>query len=258
MNSTIINVTDISPVTRDTDAAELGATVYERLSRLLAALPDAAWDVTTECDPWTVADMVRHMVGAAKGHISLRETIRQTRYGSKHAEDYGGSDLDAMNDLQIRDHADLGPAELRAAIDALGAKAVTKRMKQPWFIRRINVPNAPGGNMPDGSPESIRLGHLFDAILTRDVWLHRLDIARAVGTELTADDVDRRIIEDVVGDWAERHGQPFELRLTGPAGGPYVAGSDGERLEMDAIEFARVLSGRTPSTSSLTDVKVLF
>ena len=36
-------------------------------------------------------------------------------------------------------------------------------------------------------PESLTLGQLFTVILTRDVLLHRLDIARASGRELTVD-----------------------------------------------------------------------
>ncbi len=63
---------------------------------------------------------------------------------------------------------------------------------------------------------------------------------------------DGRIVANVVADWAPRHGQPFVLELTGPAGGIYAAGSDGVRLQMDAIEFCRTLSGRETDTGILT------
>ena len=52
------------------------------------------------------------------------------------------------------------------------------------------------------------------------------------------------LIADVVAEWAERHGQPYRLHLTGPAGGTWSAGSGGPELELDAVEFCRVLSGR--------------
>ena len=40
------------------------------------------------------------------------------------------------------------------------------------------------------------------------------------------------------------HGEPFDLVLTGSAGGHFVSGTDGEQVEIDAVEFARILAGR--------------
>jgi hypothetical protein len=58
---------------------------------------------------------------------------------------------------------------------------------------------------------------------------------------LTADH-DGVLVDDVVHEWAERHGEPFTLHLTGPAGGTW--GSGGPKLEFDAVEFCRSISGR--------------
>ncbi len=55
---------------------------------------------------------------------------------------------------------------------------------------------------------------------------------------------DGRIVADVVVEWAGRHGQPFRLTLTGPAGGRWTSGTGGEELELDAVEFCRITSGR--------------
>jgi hypothetical protein len=95
-------------------------------------------------------------------------------------------------------------------------------------------------------------GYLLDVIQTRDPWLHRVDICRATGRELvlTAEH-DGRLVADVVADWAARHGEPFDLILTGPAGGRFVVGTGGPVIEIDAIEFCRVLSGRAPGTGLL-------
>jgi hypothetical protein len=89
-------------------------------------------------------------------------------------------------------------------------------------------------------------GYLVEVILTRDTWMHRMDIARATGrpTELTADH-DGRIVADVVDEWSDRHRQPFRLELTGPAGGRF-GDADTDPLVMDAVDFCRVLSGRLP------------
>jgi hypothetical protein len=103
-----------------------------------------------------------------------------------------------------------------------------------------------------GEPETWRIGFLLDTILTRDPWMHRVDIARATGIDLVlTSEHDGRIIADVVAEWARRHGQPFTLTLTGPAGGHYTAGA-GEDITIDAVEFCRILSGRAPGTGLLT------
>ena len=57
---------------------------------------------------------------------------------------------------------------------------------------------------------------------------------------------DGRLVADMVGEWAQVHGEPFELHLTGPAGGDFSQGDDGEQVEMDALNFIRTLSGRLP------------
>jgi hypothetical protein len=90
-------------------------------------------------------------------------------------------------------------------------------------------------------------GYLIDVIITRDVWMHGIDIARAAGKELElTDDYDGRVIAYVVADWGRRHGRPFMLVLDSPVGGSYVQGGPGEAEEhrLDAVEFRRILSGR--------------
>ena len=49
--------------------------------------------------------------------------------------------------------------------------------------------------------------------------MHRIDLARAVGAspDMTGPHA-ARIVQDLVGDWARRHGRPFDLTLVGPAG----------------------------------------
>lgn len=60
---------------------------------------------------------------------------------------------------------------------------------------------------------------------------------------LTADH-DGVLVADVVAEWAGRHGRAYRLTLTGPAGGFWSQGADGESLDLDAVEFCRVVSGR--------------
>jgi len=89
------------------------------------------------------------------------------------------------------------------------------------------------------------LGYLFDIGFTRDVWMHRVDIARAVGAPLvlTAEH-DGRIVADIVAEWTQLHHDPFTLDLRGPACGTYTARGGDTPIRFDAVEFVRVLSGR--------------
>lgn len=248
----------ISPVTRDTDAAELAGAVYRSLLSELRALDASDWQRPTECAPWTVSDMVGHLIGAARANASVIEMVRQQAWGRRHRGDFEGNTLDATNALQIRDHAGLSPAERVERLAELAPAAVRGRMRTPRPLRGLPLPLDDGGSTPDGMPASLSLGHLMDVVYTRDVWLHRIDIARAVGRDVPLDPaVDGRVVADVVREWAGRHGQPFRLELTGPAGGRFVAGADGPELRHDAVEFCRALSGRAPADGLLT-WRVLF
>lgn len=250
--------TQITPISFATDAEQIARAVNERLLALLEQLQPADWEAPTECPGWTVSDMVGHIIGAAKAGGSFRETVRQQLWAMRHKGEYDGNDLDATNALQVRDHQGLTPSDrveaLRAALD----KAVAGRMHFPRPLRRIRVTLAPTGSTAEGMPSSLTLGHLMEVIYTRDVWLHHVDIARATGRPLPLDEaVDGRIVEDVVREWAGRHNRPFELVLTGPAGGVFRQGERGPRLEHDAVEFCRALSGRAPADGLLA-FRVLF
>ena len=211
------------------------------------------------CAPWTVADVVRHLVGAAKGHASFPQFARQAIYGARHKSEFDGNDMDAMNALQVADHGELSSTDLLSELETIAPKAVQKRMSRPKLIGRIRVPNAPGGSTAQGMPPSLTLGHLFTVVLTRDVFLHRIDIARAVGRDIEVDaDTEGRVIADVVAEWAERHGEPFRLTLSGPAGGRYAAGDGGPVLELDGLEMCWILSGRGLASHPLLETRVLF
>lgn len=254
----MITIDTIRRITRDGDAEQLATAAYDPLLALLDELSVEEWDAPTECPGWTVADMVGHLIGAAESYASVREQIRQQVWGFRHRREFDDNPLDAINALQIEDHRRLAPGERVAALRAAVAPSVRGRMRIPAAFRRISGSIAPGGSTAAGMPERDSLGHLVDVIITRDVWMHRVDIARATGRDLPLDaGTDGVIVADVVAEWAGRHGQPFELTLTGLAGGAFAQGDGGERLELDAVEFCRVLSGRAEG-DGLLGVRVLF
>jgi uncharacterized protein (TIGR03083 family) len=256
----IEDVAGIRPITRRTEAADVAGAAYRQLIGLLETLSPKDWDVPTECGGWRVSDMAGHLIGAAQANASVRHNVRQQMWGVRHRRAHGGNPLDAVNALQIADHADLSPQQRIDALMVIAPAAIRGRMRIPGPLRVVTIPMSAGGSAAAGMPRSVNLGRLLDVIYTRDIWMHTVDIARAVGRPLdAAPAVNRRIVADVVAEWARRHRQPFDLTLTGAAGGRYRAGNPGggARLEHDAVQFCRILSGREPG-HGLMATRVLF
>lgn len=246
----------ITPIAQQTDAREVALGAYDALIELLEGLDETAWASPTECPGWTVADMVGHVIGAAKAGASKRELVRQLVWGSRHRREYGGSQLDAFNALQVSEHRDLTPAQRIAVLRELAPRAVAGRMRTPGWLRRRSMAVDQAGSTA-GFPASASIAQFVDVIYTRDVWMHRVDVARVTGGGLALGPNDARIVEDVVLEWAGRHGEAVDLTLTGEAGGRFVHGDGGASLTLDAVEFCRILSGRAPGTGLLAE-KVLF
>src|SRR5262249_15477433 len=116
-------------------------------------------------------------------------------------------------------------------------------------LRRLPMPDKPVVN---GHAEAWSLGYAVDVVLTRDTWMHGIDTSSATGraARLTPEH-DGVLVADVVAEWAQRHAQPCRLHLAGPAGGAWAVGSGGPTLELDAVEFCRILSGPARATGLL-------
>jgi uncharacterized protein (TIGR03083 family) len=190
-----------------------------------------------------VRQLLAHLVGAAEATASLRETRRQQALGRKLRP--GAPVVDGMNEVQVRERADTTPSRLLADLASTAERGVRARRRLPAPVRMLRVPFGP--------PLGVRsVGYLMDRIYTRDAWLHRLDLTRATdGTPVLTREHDGRLVADVVQEWTGPHGQPFDLTLTGPAGGHWSNGTGGERLTVDAVEFCRILSGRAPGEGLL-------
>lgn len=245
------------------EADELARSTYAALLTDLATLSAEDWGRPTDCAGWTVRDMVAHLVGAAQGHASLAVFINQYVWGMRHRASFGGSGLDAMNQRQIDAQLGHPDAALPALLGDLAPRAVAGRSRRARVLGWAPIGLDEAGSWYEGMPTRTTMGELCAVILTRDVWAHRLDLARAVGTTPTLDPaVDGRVVADIVGDWAARHGQPFTLVLTGPAGGTFTAGRAGPTLTVDALDFARLMAGRRPDAvvpdSPLWATKALF
>jgi uncharacterized protein (TIGR03083 family) len=224
----------------------LAATEYDRFAAVLEGLTTSQWTRPTDCTAWDVRALACHVLGMAEFAASIREMRRQRRAAIQR----GGVWIDALNDLQVQERTALTPPQITRRFRTVGARAVRGRRRTPGIIRRRRMP------IPQPAGDTLEwwaIGYVTDVILTRDVWMHRVDITRATDRpmHLTADH-DGVLVADVVAEWATRHQQPYSLRLTGPAGGAWASGTGGSSLEYDAVEFCRILSGRDPGEGLLS------
>ena len=240
-------------------AMRLAETEYQRVTDAVDALQPEDWTRPTDCTDWDVHQLVAHITGQAKLVSTPVEILRQMR-AAKGRQQPGQAFIDALTAFQVEERQHLGPEELRAELHRVGPRAAKGRRRFPGFVRRRP---GPGEEVVNGIPEKWSLGYGTDVIFTRDAWMHRLDLARATSRDpvLTADH-DGVIIADVVAEWTRRHGRPYRLQLTGPAGGTWSSGTGGEEIVMDAAEFCRLLSGRSGhdggSSSGLLATQVPF
>ena len=246
MEERATDVASIPPI-KHREAMAITAEENARFLSLLESMTDADWSHQTDCAAWDVRKMALHLIGSADAQASPREFVHQLVAGRKVFKEIGGDHwVDGLNEVQIRDRSSMPSTVLAAAWKTSSDRALRARRRMPAPVRALPL-------LPLGPPVGRKpLGYLFDMGFTRDVWMHRVDVARPMGRELhlTAGH-DGRIVEDILAEWAKLHAEPFTLRLTGPAGGTYTQGSDGEQHELDAIEFVRILAGRASGSGVL-------
>ncbi len=225
----------------------LAETEFGRFAELMSSLSDADWERPTDCTAWDVRKVALHVLGSADAQASVREFLHQLRRGvpvNKEIDSHHW--VDGLNEVQIRERSHLSNSELVTKLSIVGPRAVKGRWRTPLPARYMPIPIGP----PIGWAP---LKYLLDVGFTRDVWAHRIDICHAIGRDMhLTPEHDGRLVADIVAEWGSIHREPFELVLEGPAGGKYSQGVDGERVEIDAIEFIRVLAGRESGTGILS------
>ena len=252
MTMTTIDVATLEPLTHH-EAMNLQQHELERTLRMLRSLDGEAWSTPTDCPAWDIRAMYQHVLGACEAGASMRENVHQLRRGRAYRKQHGGPLEAALSEVHVRERADLSPAQVVEQLAAIAPKTVRGRSRTPALVRN-HAKMAVDGPVH----ETWRLGYLIDTIYLRDLWMHRVDSAHALGQplELSADH-DGRIVADVVAEWARRHGQPFVLELAGLVGGTYVSDPDtpgAEHVSLDAVEFCRTLAGREQATGLLATV----
>jgi uncharacterized protein (TIGR03083 family) len=244
MTTTTTDVATMPTIDHD-QAMVLAEAEFARTLDLVRQLDTQEWRRPTVCEPWDVRAMFAHVVGMADAQASFRQFAHDYRAASKRSD---GLMIDAMTAAQVGDRDRLTPVQLVERLGEVAPRAVRARRRMPapvrWAVRMKQD--------PPFDTQRWKLGYLVDTIFTRDTWMHRLDICRATGREMVlTPGHDGRLVADVVAEWARRHGRPFSLVLSGPAGGRWTAAAGAEEIEMDALDFCWTLAGRAPGTGLL-------
>lgn len=233
---------------RRPEAKVLAEEELRRFAALAGSFTEPEWKLPTDCAGWDVRTMSLHVLGSADAQASFKEFLHQLRRGmplNKQIDSHHW--VDGLNELQVRERSKLSNHEIVEQLSTIGPNAVKGRWSTPPPMRSLPIPFGP----PIGWRP---LKYLLDVGFTRDVWAHRIDLCTATGRamELTPEH-DGRLVADLVAEWAQLHGEPFELVLDGPAGGKFSQGTDGDRVEIDAIEFVRTLAGRRSGAGVLAN-----
>ena len=220
-------------------AALIGQAEGQAALVLLGQLGDRDWQRPTDCTEWDVRTLVSHLVAQCEDGLRLGTMLRRELAGRRRYPDKAG--VDAHMAVQVHDHrAEPGP-ELAERFGLLWPRAVQARRRRPMALRRIIVSSG------DPSMSRFSIGYLLDIIYNRDLWMHRLDLARATGQPFQTGDHGRHIVAQVVRDLALAWpAAPVALELTGSAGGSWLVGwgEPAAVIQAEATAWMRALAGR--------------
>ena len=225
---------------RQPEATAIAESQNRALLHTLYLLDDDQWAAPTDCDAWSVKDIASHIWGWAESLVSFRETRRQVGQALRRRKELGNI-LDAQNQVQAEAGRRISTAELLLRLEESLPRMVRRRAAMGRYGKYVPIWGPPFGFS--------NLGYLTNVIFTRDVFMHRIDIARATGTDLELGTFEQRIVADIAREWARGGTGPVRLELTGPAGGTYVVGpTPHAKLTADAVEFCRLLAGRADAS----------
>jgi uncharacterized protein (TIGR03083 family) len=166
--SQITEAARIPYVTAD-EAYSLMKVELEKFLEVAEDLHPEEWAQPTACAAWTVRDIMAHQAGSYASGLGYRGLFKQLVTLPKP----GQLIEDAINEQQLRERANLSTDELVAEVRSAGPVAI-----QNWAygfrpFKALGIPHPIAGFL------SVR--HLMWVIHSRDPWMHRLDICRAIG-----------------------------------------------------------------------------
>ena len=161
--------------------------------------------------------LVAHLIAQCEDSIHLatmlrRQLVGRRRYPAKTA-------VDAHMAVGVDDHHARSGPELVDRFALLWPRAVRVRRQRPGLVRRSTVDS--------GIPGQPRwpVAYLLEVIFNRDLWMRRIDLARATGRPLVIGGHDQHIVAQVIHDLARGWSTAsVALELTGRAGGSWLLG----------------------------------
>ena len=156
--------------------------------------------------------MAAHLLGMVEMAASQWENIRQITLARRR----GGVYIDALTQLQVDERADMMPTQIIDRFAARAPKALRSRRRMPGLVRRCAMPVR---QLVGNREEVWTLGYLVDVILTRDPWMHRIDIVLRHGAAHVPHPIhDGPVIADVVTEWSRPARAAVRTTSPGPAG----------------------------------------
>lgn len=207
---------------------------------LLDSLTPEEWTAVTACDPWTVKDVAVHLLGWADALCSPRALATQARAGLARRRRFDNL-LDAHNDAQV----DLGrTTSTQEVVDRLRVMLPRAAKLRRRLGGSLHYVPAYAGFVGG----AFNLGYLLNAVFPRDLIVHTVDVADAIGRDVPIRDAGARVVADMLRDWARRTDADATIELSAPDA-VYVAGSGG-RATVSATSAAMIqrLAGRRPSS----------
>lgn len=232
----VVRLDDVPKPTHE-EWFELGQAIDRSFLETLRSLSEEEWHAPTVCPPWTVKDMVAHVIGWNEAVLSPIQLMRQAGGGWRACKDHEGNWLDATNQFQVDSLAAVPPERVLARY----AELIPRYHK---VRRRYGLVTAPIPMKEPFSGTWVPVRFMFDTIFVRDHFMHHADVCAATHRDFPVGDAEIRVAHDAFREWAHKAGASVTLDLTGPAGGTFVRGAGDTRISGDAIELCRVLAGR--------------
>ena len=237
MTQTITHVSAIRGLSGP-EARSVAKAQMDQMLELLRSLSNDEWNSPSDCEGWAMRDVAAHLLGWGEALISPPEFARQFKAGRALAKEMHGL-LHGVNRYQVESRQHLSNPELLARLEVVLPRMLKRRATMNRYMRYVPY--------WDGFLGFTNTGYVMNVIFTRDTFMHRADISRPLGKELPLGEDDRRLLEDVVRDWAKRSDAHMTLVLTGPAGGRYLTAPDPvAEATLDAVDFGRILTRREP------------
>lgn len=232
---TAIDLTHLRPLDHKT-SMRIAANENELFAKLLHGLDGREWELPTDCELWTVRDIVAHMIGWGEALTSPREGVHQFVAARRRRREFGMV-TDAQNQVQVDERRHLTIPELLATYESAADKLLRLRRRIGVVGKAIPLYNPLLGGLSN-------VGFAADAIFTRDTFMHRIDISRATGRDMVMGLHQDILVSDIVRDWARRTRLPVRAELEGPGGGVFAHDDARITIRATAIDFIRFFAGR--------------